>query len=361
LDAQLRPDDVWYEDNVKSVIRLRNNDNMCAARSLVILRARADHAAKTLSRDEMRRLVRPTSAKLKNAAIELCTLAAIDTREGVTVDHLQKFTDAMKATICVVSFAGRRIIYRTDWPAGEADDAVLRTYYLLDTGGHYEPITKMNVLQGHRYWCAFCHKGYAHLNGHKCVAKCTCCFQRKCSSLKITNYHNPANRLAWRECSDCFRHFPEQHAPGTVSCFANHIRHGVCGRVWKCLRCTKIFSRARVTPEDHCCSHTWCVSCKAYVSAAHMRDGCFIKKTPLKAPSEKYVFSDIESIQETGVHEANLIISRDWDDTKTTHRNEGDYVKWLLKHRTGHTVVFHNGGGYDLPCIGTCASTRKKR
>jgi hypothetical protein len=59
LDAQLRPDDAWYKANATSVVHLRDNDNMCAARSLVILRARADHTAKTLSRDEMRRLVRP--------------------------------------------------------------------------------------------------------------------------------------------------------------------------------------------------------------------------------------------------------------------------------------------------------------
>lgn len=82
-----------------------------------------------------------------------------------------------------------------------------------------------------------------------------------------------------------------------------------------------------------------------------MRNGCFIKKEPLKSPSTAYIFSDIESVQETGVHEANLVVSRDWENVKTVHHSEQEYVAWVLKHGEGHTVIFHNGGGYDLPLI----------
>ena len=37
---------------------------------------------------------------------------------------------------------------------------------------------------------------------------------------------------------------------------------------------------------------------------------CYIQKTELQPPSDKYIFFDIEAMQETGIHEANLIVAQ---------------------------------------------------
>jgi hypothetical protein len=349
-ELQARPDAAWYKKHNQSVVRLQNADDMCAARSLVILRARYEHMTlQTLNRATRRRLCNPRSPEHVAAAEALCDDAGLSSDEGVTVFQLQNFGDAMGVLIAVVSFIGRRITSRTDRPAGVAADAMVPTFYLLETCGHFEPIVKMNLFKNSKKWCNTCKKGYA--NRHACADACSVCKQPGCASIAAFAVEVDGPR-SWTECKECCRFFLDS-GPGAngKTCIQNHLDSGACTEVWVCRRCDQRLFHHRVTPADHRCSDVWCTSCNAYKNKAHMRNGCYIKKEPLLPPSTKYIFSDIESVQDTGVHEANLVISRDWANARTVHHSASEYVEWILEHGRGQTVVFHNGGGYDLPLI----------
>jgi hypothetical protein len=355
------PDDVWYKLHSTSIVRLRNTDKLCAARSLVILRSRYESGVlKTLPRNDMRKLCNMRSPVQAAAARALCEGAGLPTDAGVSVFDLQKFGNFMGVQIGVVSFLGSRIIYQTDRPVGAAVTATVPVYYLLQSGGHFEPIVKMNLFTGTRKWCRACSKGYER--HHACTSACNVCKTKGCAS--IAALAAPATGMRpWMACKNCFRFFLSSGVGANgKTCFQNHIDSGACKDWWICRKCDRTFLSYKVKPHNHVCADRWCSSCCAYKSQKHLREECFIKKVPLLPPSTKYIFSDIESMQETGVHVANLVVSRDWDNVQTVHASESEYVTWVLEHGQGHTVVFHNGGGYDLPMIYRylCTHTKAK-
>jgi len=147
----------------------------------------------------------------------------------------------------------------------------------------------------------------------------------------------------------------------------------LCDRFWKCpKRCCKTLFRytaysgsaKAVNPPGmvndepnkihNCLENVYCESCTMYVSEDHL---CHHKPANLKKISEKYLFCDYECIQGPfleGLHKVNLAITYDFVGTRlTTHRNIEDFMKWLLNDvdYAGHTVIFHNGKGYDFQFI----------
>ena len=86
-----------------------------------------------------------------------------------------------------------------------------------------------------------------------------------------------------------------------------------------------------------------------------------MQKTPLKKPSEKYIFFDFETLMnENSEHIVNLAISKylkEIDENGNMVDNENfiihyyinEFYKWLFQEKHyNFTVIAHNGNRYDF-------------
>ena len=67
---------------------------------------------------------------------------------------------------------------------------------------------------------------------------------------------------------------------------------------------------------------------------------CYIQKKELPAPNHDYIFFDIEAMQETGVHEANLVVAQYRNGEQYNFPDIHAFCKWLIqKKHKGYTAV----------------------
>ncbi|GBO16666.1 hypothetical protein AVEN_119312-1 [Araneus ventricosus] len=65
--------------------------------------------------------------------------------------------------------------------------------------------------------------------------------------------------------------------------------------------------------------------------------------------TEKYMFFDVETNQETGNHEVNLVINHDFEGNETIFDNVNDYCEWLFdEEHVNYTILAHYGKGFDF-------------
>ncbi|CAB3976922.1 Hypothetical predicted protein [Paramuricea clavata] len=193
----------------RSIIRIRNNDQLCLARALVVAKAKIDNDPQCLaralvvakakiendSRDrQIRNPERPLQARLarelhQNAAVPLgpCGL-----------DEVKQFQTYLSSyQINIVSKDHQNALIYT------GPDQEKRIYlYLHDN--HYDVITKMPGFFERSYYCHTCKKAYDHREDHLCPNACQCCRFPDC----------PIE--SWVHCNDCNRMFKSQ------ACFDRH-------------------------------------------------------------------------------------------------------------------------------------------
>ncbi|XP_039294128.1 uncharacterized protein LOC120353641 [Nilaparvata lugens] len=64
--------------------------------------------------------------------------------------------------------------------------------------------------------------------------------------------------------------------------------------------------------------------------------------------TENYLFFDYEAMQDTGVHEANLVKVHDFEGNSWTFNDNDSFCKWLItKEHKGYTCIAHYAKAYD--------------
>ena len=72
----------------------------------------------------------------------------------------------------------------------------------------------------------------------------------------------------------------------------------------------------------------WCHSCRTY--------------------TEKYIFYDFETTQNTDTHNVNLSIAQNINGKESLHNSIDDFCKCFLNDKfKGYTFIAHNSKGYD--------------
>ena len=247
----------------KSIIRIRNDDDLCMARALMVAKAKLDNDPQYKSIVDHRRPMQTRLAQEfhQNAGVPLspCWIEQAKLFQA----HLSKYQ------ISIMSKKyGNKVIY-----AGPEKD---KKIYLYMHNNHYDVITKMPGLFARVYYCHTCKKAYEHHEEHLCPNECRCCgFSPICPE------------ESWRTCKDCHRQFKSQR------CYEQHKRsrgnaRPVCERLMICTRCQKTVRHCKQLPEKHQCGLTKCWICGKYVQLEGHR--CYIqpetkeKKKP--APEE---------------------------------------------------------------------------
>ena len=324
--------------NKRSVIQVKNDDNLCLGRCLVIANAmRCNHPM--LKQIKMGRTIQTTLTHqlYKDAGI-IEDIGDLD-----TIIEFEKHLDC-----CITIIDGdqfNNVIY----PDIEDDAYEPKDFniYLYKTKNHYDLINcnKVAGFFDKNYFCNRCKKCFSSKNKHKCSFKCNICCSTDCDCIDA----DFSKIKEWKGCDDCFRFFPSD------KCFSNHIKEDKkgncpCNRVWKCRDCKKIINREDQTPEQHTCGDYKCRNCNKMVSKDHK---CYMMPTSKTEPSEKYIFFDFEATQDTGSHIVNLSVSKYFDDDEPIiHYDTKSFCEWLFsKDHKDYTIIAHNGKGYDYQFI----------
>ncbi|CAB3991126.1 DNA polymerase, partial [Paramuricea clavata] len=323
----------------RSIIRIRNNDQLCLARALVVAKAKIDNDPQYTSIVDHRRAMQTRLARElhQKAAVPLgpCGLDEVKQFQTYLSDYQINIVskDHQNALIYIGPDQEKRI-------------------YLYLHDNHYDIITKMPGFFARKKYCHACKKAYDHREDHLCPNACPCCRFPDC----------PVE--SWVRCNDCNRMFKSQ------ACFDRHKQSSeksICATMVKCSECHRIIKRYK--RDSHHCGMTKCPICKEYTRPGDHR--CYMQ--PVEKRNEdlsdsddssehpeddvteggydQMLFFDFECRQENGNHEPNLCVIQneagdEWVFEGDNTRNE--FCEWLFqKERANCIMMAHNFQGYD--------------
>ncbi len=150
-----------YLESKKSVVRIRNKDDLCLARAIVVAIAKVDKDKRYKNLADHRR---PAQEK---AARELHKKACVPFGPcGISeVKQFQKYLSEYE--INIVSMDHENTIIYPERPVDEE----VRQIYLCLHNNHYDVITTMPGFLNRSYFCYKCRKAYKDKNRHKCIVK----------------------------------------------------------------------------------------------------------------------------------------------------------------------------------------------
>ncbi len=222
-----------YLKSKGSVIRIRDNDDLCLARALVVAIAKANGDKR------YKQLANHRKPSQKKAACELHEKAGVPFGPcGIPeVKQFQKHLPEYEINI-VSSDHRDSIIY----PKCSSDTEAKRLYLYLHNN-HYDVITSMSGFLGRSYFCCKCRKTYSSTIQHLCKGMCEMCRSFDCPYVKL------------QDCAECGRTFRSQ------TCYDKHKEalgagQSMCQLVKKCVQCgdsVMIYKMYR-----HICGKTKC-------------------------------------------------------------------------------------------------------
>ena len=328
----------------KSVILVKNDDNLCFGRCLVIALAIRDKHPK-LKQIKMGRNIQTELTH------ELYDSFGME-KEPSTLSSIVLWEKYLNCSITIIdSDRYNNIIYPV------MDETYVKkdfNIYLLKDGDHFHLINNKQVAGFFckDYFCHSCKKTYKCKDKHKCAFKCNICCSTGCPGVSKDKSENN-----WIKCADCWRSFPNQ------ICYDNHkkqeeitkginkgdLKKSVCDSVFKCPTCKKMYDKSKFCMEPHRCGDDWCKNCNCLINH---KDGhkCFMMPKPPNNPNDKIIFFDFECSQNTGRHTMNYGIAQYYKDPKPIEfMNINQFMEWLLvEDHKDHAVIAHNGRGYDF-------------
>ena len=401
--------------NNKSVIKIRNvDDNMCAARSIMASKAAQDYPAHHPMRKRLMKTEKKISDKTqKEAAIALCQAAGVPLDGAVGADELKKFQNVLPNYRLVCIYTGRNHEAVAFSPYHK-DKKVIT---IIHVDNHYHACTSLKGYRQTSYVCPYCLKGYDMEGHHRCGSEdnqkfCLCCRREDCPDFLESH---PQGLKPKHKCPPCGRYFYgstcyQNHLKYSIS---GQLKPEdcICFNIRRCKQCKKL-NRCKQDIQSHRCGFASCPTCKDYVKLEEHR--CFIesagkvrdkrraaalakklnkrrKKAAAAAtadpdsetepvdleeeliaevedvaarnehsdnPKENqppiHIWFDIEARQETGTHEANLLIYQDDRGNEVTLWGDScveEFIKDLKKiserKQRRLVVIAHNLQSYD--------------
>lgn len=269
-----------------SFITIKNKDNLCLPRALVVGQALLD---KRQDQSFFKSITRKDQDTLKAKAVQLCRDAGVTIGEnGSDITTIQKFQNHLndyKITIFDGSEEGdrrgRKVIFE-----GKNDSE--KYIDLIYGNNHFNVITSLTGAFSYSYFCRKCKVGYDHRQKHNCTDNELC---PKC----FTN--PPCFQTGEIECENCKRQF---YGP---TCYEKHLKpnshfdrnKATCEVLKFCRSCKKEYSPSTLKGKQHKCGYHICHNCNKYVEYDHL---CYIQpiRKTKDAKKEKaiFVFFDFE-------------------------------------------------------------------
>ena len=316
-----------YLKKKRSIITIKNTDNLCLGRALAVAVARIENDPKyDQIRNSKGRIQLQRALDLHRAAnvpLDLCGLAE--------VEMFQKYLTNYEITV-VSGDHDDSIIY----PPEPGDKQPIYLYY---HNKHFDVITKMPGFLSVCYFCHKCRKTYCKTTDHMCPAMCKSCRSFDCVFEQ------------WIDCDECNRKFKSR------TCYGRHKEplpggRSVCETIRKCEKCGKVTDVRKMKPNGHICGRK-CKTCGIILKKGDEEHQCYIQK--LEQPEEEQynhlLFFDFEATQEHGVHEPNLCVVHDEVGEVGLFKGKDtvkQFCEWLLTiEHEDCIVIAHNFQGYD--------------
>ena len=322
-----------YLDEKNSVVRIKNKDDLCLARALVVARAKKENDPRYRQiRDSRAPLQREKAFDLHEAAnvpLGPCGLNEVALFQQYLTDY----------QIVIISGDHNNSAIYPPQSAG-TDEKPHLTLYLH--GNHYDVINSVPGFLGRSYFCFRCYKGYDNTTDHLCTNMCRSCRGFGCI---IEN-----DGMVCRECKRLFK---------SQSCYDRHknepVNGGgrtVCQTIRECEKCGKSMAIRKIRDGGHICGRK-CRTCGVVVTREDTDHKCYIQPLEQEEVSSynHLLFFDFEATQEHGIHCPNLCVVHDEEKEVALFQGKDtlkDFCKWLFtpQHK-GCIVVAHNFQGYD--------------
>lgn len=361
--------------NKRSIIRMRNKDNMCCPRAIVTGICRIEKHPNWHS-------IRQGYKEQREYAVDMYRQAGIPVNSKCGIEEIKKFEQTERMSNYRVVLVSKEhldfIIY-----AGPDDRE--HNIYLYVHDEHYDLITSMSAFYDKCYFCDTCFKGYNVKDQHTCINACKMCRSGNCPPAVEND--------VYQRCEECHRNFKNKW------CFEEHRKNKVCERYFQCEQCQTLCSRVLLKKFDreHICGQTWCKFCRLFVNPGHkchiqpedpfaetegyqkdeeemeeeeeerLSDTLEVKKTKVS----KFVFFDFECTQDTGRHIPNYCVAQKAcgccadrpfeEDCRVCGKAEEkqfvfqgpntgeDFCKWAFgsEDNRGATFIAHNFKSYD--------------
>ena len=318
----------------KSIVTIRNSDDMCLARALIVAIAKIEKDPKYWLIQDSR------SALQKKKAKELHEKAEVPLGQ-CGIPEVKKFQeDLMAYEINIVSAEHGNIIIHPHTPSKIHEKRI----YLYLHNKHYDVINSMPAFFSRSHFCHTCRKAYQSNLEHLCPAMCRLCRSFDCS-LEYPVF-----------CEDCNRTSKSQ------ACYDQHKKpigrgSSVCDGIKKCLQCGRSVQTRQLS--KHLCQKVHCKTCKIDVDDCD-HHVCYIQKEKVQEDNEEtegtgykqLFFFDYEARQEdAGVHKVNLCIVHNEAGDEWIFEGEDmntEFCKWLFTTQNKNcTFLAHNFQGYD--------------
>lgn len=253
----------------RSIIQIKNNDDLCCARAIITAKAKIDHHEKWNS-------IRFGCDIQRQLAMQLHSDAKIPPGK-CGLDEIEQFQKILiNYQINVVSkehFNG--IIYT----GPDVDNKI----YLFFHDGHFDVITSMAGFLSRSYYCTKCCKGYNTKEAHKCNDICYACRKIHKSSEEESI-----------SCNKCNRHFRGRE------CFNLHRRlttkgNSTCSLIYRCKDCNSTVN-TKLSKKQHICGNVYCDICKDFFEEGHM---CYM------LPAENKTVSNPMADEETDMFDVD--------------------------------------------------------
>ena len=236
-----------------SVVTIKNYDDLCLARALVVAVARIEKAP------NYKHLIRSDRSLQEKEAKKLHVAANVPLGPcGIPkVKMFQKYLTKYEITI-ISGNHNNAIIY----PPKKDINNNLTPIYLYLHDNHYDVITSMPGFLSRSYFCHTCRKVYDHKYAHVCQEMCKSCRGYDCNE-----------DYGGRVCNECKRWFKSK------ACYDRHkepvggarpVREGVR----KCKECGQSMEVRRLT--NHICGKK-CPTCKVMLNKEDEHK-CYIQK-----------------------------------------------------------------------------------
>ena len=253
--ARNKPGNKSFEQllNKRSVITIKNKDELCFARALVSAKAFVDQDPEYKNISQGRGLQGHLAYKLHQEAgvpEGLCGLPEIQKMQ----EHLgpQGYQIKIFEGICGAL-----------WYCDDSFDSAPKKLCLLKVEQHFHGLRSVPALLNKSYYCHQCNRGYDQENAehHNCSRQnCDKC-RRK--NGKCPDYQERKSVRVF--CKDCGQTFYGQN------CFTAH-KTKLCQRFKKCPECCKTYKFSK--KKKHVCGEYRCPNCKSKVLPNHQ---CYIQ------------------------------------------------------------------------------------
>ena len=325
--------------NKRSILRIKNTDDLCLGRCIVCEIAQRDNHPKKQQIREGRKIQTELTHKLyDDCGVE---------KKIADLDMVRQFEEALDCSITIIDGDQfNNVVY----PDVESDDYKPKDFniYLYKNKNHYDLINSNKVAGffGKTFFCSKCKKTHA-TQQHKCIYKCNLCCKSDCDCVGLD--FNKV-KCDWKDCEKCFRWFPSD------KCFNNHkIATGnlcsPCDTIWKCKDCKKNILWKDHTPETHICGSKKCKNCGQEYTGEHK---CYMMPKHIQQPSEKYIYFDFECDITKSEHIVNYCVAQYHGNPQSyCFETLDEFCEWAFnaeKHK-GYTFIAHNGRGYDFQLV----------